>query len=145
MGCERSDRVHRASQVDVDGGIPILVLHLQDRLEALNAGIGEENVESAEGRHDVVRRTTQGADIALVRLDREPSASLSHHLATGLFEVGIVRGFEVEPFTDICADVDADDRFDAGARHRDARGPAYAARGTGDDGDFPVESPLCLA
>ena len=45
---EGPDGVGRACQVDVDRDVPVRVLHLEQRMEALDARIGEQDVDAAE-------------------------------------------------------------------------------------------------
>ncbi len=40
--------IRRAGEIDIDLIVPIGVLHFEDRLERLNSGIGEENVDATE-------------------------------------------------------------------------------------------------
>jgi hypothetical protein len=53
-------------QVDVDGVVPVGVLPFQDRLERLDAGIGEQDVEPAKSGARLFRRRMQGGEIALI-------------------------------------------------------------------------------
>ena len=48
MRRESPNGVGRAREVNVDLDVPVVVLHLQQRFEGLNAGIGEQDVDAAE-------------------------------------------------------------------------------------------------
>src|SRR5690606_32771389 len=45
----RADRVAGAGQIDIDLVVPVRILHFEDGFESLDAGIGEEDVDLAEG------------------------------------------------------------------------------------------------
>lgn len=78
---ERADRVGSAVQIVVDHVPPIGIVHLQQRLPALDRGIGDHDVDLAMLAHDLVGNLPQPADVTNVGLDAIGFATVCPDLA----------------------------------------------------------------
>ena len=74
MRREGTDGVCCARQVDVDRDLPVRILHLEQRMKALDAGIGEQNVDAAEFAFRSDSSCPQSGQVALVEFDAQPAA-----------------------------------------------------------------------
>ena len=75
VGREGANGVGRARQVDIDRDMPVRVLHLEERMEALDARIGEQNINAAEFPFAFRGRRSQRLEVALIERDAEPAAA----------------------------------------------------------------------
>ena len=89
LGREGADGVGGAVEIVVDHVAPIVVLHLHQRLPALDGGIGDDDVDLAVGAFDPVGRRAQGGDVANIGLIAIGAAPVGRDLADGLVELGL--------------------------------------------------------
>lgn len=122
-------------QIDVDRIVPVGVFPFEDRLEGLDAGIGEENVEPAESRHGLVRGGAERREIALVDARFAPARPGGLDQTAGLAQFALRRGEHFKRGTDRPCNVDTHDGG-ALAGERDGCRPPDPARGAGHDGGF---------
>jgi hypothetical protein len=73
MRREGPNGVRRAGQVDVDRDMPVRILHLEERMEALDASIWEQDVDAPEFLFASDGGCSQCGQVALVELDVEPA------------------------------------------------------------------------
>ena len=135
-GVKATQRVGRAGQVHVDLVVPVGVPPLQDRLERLDAGVGEQDVDPAELARHAVSGSTQSSEVALVDPDGAPSLALGLYGPARLVQLCFARRGEVEDSASFGDDVEAGN-VSAGAGKRNGSGASNAACGAGDHGDLP--------
>jgi hypothetical protein len=78
---EGPDGIRRPGQVDIDGDVPVRIFHLQQRMELLDPGIGQQDVDAAEflfGSHSSRPQSSQG----LIPTQRRPVSQISRPVAS---------------------------------------------------------------
>jgi hypothetical protein len=73
MRREGPNGVRCARQVDVDRDVPVRILHLEQRMEILDASICEQDVDAPEFLFASDGGCSQRRQVALVELDAEPA------------------------------------------------------------------------
>ena len=101
MRCNGTNGVAGASQVDVNGVVPIRVFPVQDRLERLDACVCEQDVEPSKSGACLLGRGTQSGKIALVKarawdrfgmVAQERKITLDYEVETSVSSVSADRG-----------------------------------------------------
>ena len=132
-GHRHLDRVVHAGEVDIDDVSPAVGARLHRR----DAGVGDDDVETAELVEPGLQRAGQRSLIANIGLARDDSR-------TGVFDKLdrggqiISGGHRIGHRRDLVADVDRDDVRAVG-RQPDRLGTALTAGGAGDERDFACE------
>src|SRR5271163_609821 len=130
--------VASAGEVDVDGVLPVRVFPVEDRLERLDAGIREQNVEPSKGGARLPRRGAQSPEIALVEVRLAPARAGGFDQSAGLRQLLRRRGFDLERQTDGSGYVNAH-HVGALAGKGDSRSAPDPASGPGDNGGLAAE------
>lgn len=115
--------------------MPVGVFPLQDRLERLNAGVGEQNIEPAKGGARPRGRGAQRRKIALVERGLAPALARRFDQTPGFGELVRCGRHNLKCRADRPGDVDAHD-VGTLAREGDRDRAADPARCTGDDSGF---------
>ena len=130
-----ADGVGGAGQVHVDLVMPVRILPLQDGLEALDASVGEQDVDAAPRRHRVGRRPPQRRQVALVQRARQPAPARGLDHAAGLRQLVRRCLLDIQRRAHRPGDIDAQ-HVCPGMGERNRRRPADAAGRPGDDRDL---------
>jgi hypothetical protein len=118
--------------------MPVGLLHLQQRLEGLDAGVGEHDVDSAPLLLDLLRGAAQLLDLTLIGDQRQPPRAGRLDLTARGRQVLFGGGGEIEDRAHLGGDVDAHDVcavFGQGDRRR----ATDTAGGAGDDRDSTLQ------
>ncbi len=137
-GSEGADGVRRSGEVDVNGDVPVGVLHLQQGSKLLDAAIGKENVDAAELALDLMCRGAQSRQVALVEDKALPLSSCGVDQRASLFEIGAGCWSDTGAWIDGRTDVDAGDVGSA-LRERNCCSAADSACCASDDGYFAIK------
>jgi hypothetical protein len=134
-----ADGVARAGQVDVDRVLPVRIFPVEDRLERLDAGIREQDVEPAKGGARRLGRGAQSRKIALIETRFAPACAGGFDQTSRLRKILGRRGRHLERRTDRSGNVDAH-HVGALAGEGDRRRPPDPARRSGHDGGLAAQS-----
>ena len=141
VGRERAQCVCSSCEVDIDLRVPVLVRHLEKRLERLDARIREQDVDPTELRFDPSSCLAQRTQISLIEDQADPPPPARHHPPTGLLEIRGRCRRDTGVFLDDRSNVDADDisaLLCESVRYR----TSDPSRGPGDDCDPVLEHQL---
>lgn len=135
LGHDHSEHVGRSREVGVDLVAPVVVVHLGNGPERLDAGVRERDVDSSEAAQHRPHACSQGVDVALVD-------DVGHPLLTGRLDQSACPGqvlarrrLLLEDLADGTGDVEPCDAR-ALSRHGYCGGTADASSGTRDEGDL---------
>ena len=119
--------------------MPVGVLHIEDRPERLDAGIGEEDIDLAEGVGDPRGRVAQSGDVALVELPRRPGRAFRLDQPPGFVQFGGCGGDHFQRAADRARDVDPNHRRAFACEGDRGRTPDAPGRAR-DDGDLTSQT-----
>ena len=107
MRRDGANGVAGAGQVDVDLIVPVHIFHFQDRLERLDAGIREQNVEATKGGARLLGRGAQSGEVALVKARFAPARTCGFDQTAGFGQFVRRRRHDLERRTHWSGNVDA--------------------------------------
>jgi hypothetical protein len=131
--CHGANGVAGAGQIDVALIMPVRVFPFQDRLERLDAGIGEQDVEPAKCSAPLFRRGPQSGEIALVEARFAPARPGGFDQTARLRQFVWRRGYDLKRRADRCRNIYAH-HIGAFAGKGDRRRAPDSAGGAGDNG-----------
>src|SRR5690606_40667800 len=89
--------------------VPVRILHFEDGFESLDAGIGEEDVDLAEGLGCPGGSVAQGGKIALIELASRPFSTRSLYEPARFVEIAGCGRRHLQRFADWSCDVESHD------------------------------------
>jgi hypothetical protein len=125
--------------------VPVGILHLEDRLERLNTGVGEQDVDAAEVLLDPRRSVLQRAEIPLVQPEGYPTASERLDLCSRARKISFGRRRIIQRRADFRSDVDAGNIRPGGSqRGRGSAADAACRAGHHSDLSRKIEGPSSI-
>jgi hypothetical protein len=103
---EDTQHVRGTVQVHLDLVMPVWVRHLQQRLERLNPGVGEDDIHTAALLLHCLGRGADLGDLALIGHVRHPPAARGRHESAGLGQVFGLGRLEIEDWAHCRRDLD---------------------------------------
>ena len=122
-------------EIVLDLVAPIVVVHLHQRLPALDGSVGNDDVDLAVFSVDLIGDLAEGGDVANIGLDRHGAAAVVPDASDGLGELRFSCGDRIRSRADGSGDVERNDVSPV-CRKFDGDSAANSTSGTGDDRDL---------